>query len=417
MRLTGSPQLEKSARMPGHTDQWLLTVNTGSSSLKVALYQVGRGETRVLSVTAERIGDPTGHLRLTDARGATLIDQRGNLPHHGAALEAILAWLRDNRPELSLFAVGHRVVQGGSDYREPIRVTHELIAALQKLVPLAPDHLPQAIQTIQSAIRAFPNVPQVACFDTGFHRSMPRIAQIYPLPRCLCDEGVVRFGFHGLSYEYIVQELRTVAPTEANGRVLIAHLGNGASMAAVRGGVGIDTTMGFTPASGLMMGTRPGDLDPGVLLYLLTERRMKPAALNEMLNRQAGLLGVSGTSPDMRDLLERESADQHAAEAIALFCYQAKKYLGALVAALGGLDTLIFTGGIGEHAASVRLRICEGLEFLGIRLDPQRNATHAAVISRDGNLQADSSVTVRVMQTDEDLMIARHTRLLIEQSR
>jgi len=166
-----------------------------------------------------------------------------------------------------------------------------------------------------------------------------------------------------------------------------------------------------------MMGTRPGDLDPGVLLYLLTERRMKPAALNEMLNRKAGLLGVSGTSPDMRDLLERESADQHAAEAIALFCYQAKKYLGALVAALGGLDTLIFTGGIGEHAASVRLRICEGLEFLGIRLDPQRNATHAAVISRDGNLQADSSVTVRVMQTDEDLMIARHTRLLIEQSR
>ena len=188
-------------------------------------------------------------------------------------------------------------------------------------------------------------------------------------------------------------------------------------MAAVRGGVGIDTTMGFTPAGGLMMGTRPGDLDPGVLLYLLTERRMKPAALNELMNRQAGLLGVSGTSPDMRDLLERESADQHAAEAIALFCYQAKKYLGALVATLGGLDTLIFTGGIGEHAASVRQRICEGLECFGIRLDPQRNAAHATVISRDGNLQADSSVTVRVLQTDEDLMIARHTRLLIEQSR
>jgi acetate kinase len=228
---------------------------------------------------------------------------------------------------------------------------------------------------------------------------------------------VVRFGFHGLSYEYIMQELQTIAPGEADGRVLIAHLGNGASMAAVRGGVGIDTTMGFTPAGGLMMGTRPGDLDPGVLLYLLTERRMEPAALNELMNRQAGLLGVSGTSPDMRDLLERESADPHAAEAVALFCYQAKKHLGALVATLGGLDTLIFTGGIGEHAAPVRQRICEGLEFLGIRLDPQRNADQAAVISRDGNLEADSSVRVRVMQTDEDRMIARHTRELIEQNR
>lgn len=240
---------------------------------------------------------------------------------------------------------------------------------------------------------------------------MPRIAQIYPLPRRFADEGVVRYGFHGLSYEYIIQELRAVAPEEAEGRVLIAHLGNGASMAAVRGGIGFDTTMGFTPAGGLMMGTRPGDLDPGVLLYLLAERGMTPAAVNELVNRQAGLLGVSGTGADMRDLLERESTDRYAAEAVALFCYQAKKYLGALAAALGGLDTLVFTGGIGEHAASVRLRICEGLDFLGIRLDPRRNEARAAVISREG-----SWATVRVMQTDEDLMIARHTRELIEKS-
>ena len=279
-------------------------------------------------------------------------------------------------------------------------------------MPIAPDHLPQSIQAMQAAVKAYPNLPQVACFDTAFHRHMPRIAQLYPLPRHFADEGVIRYGFHGLSYEYIMQELRAMAPQEAEGRVLIAHLGNGASMAAVRGGIGIDTTMGFTPAGGLMMGTRTGDLDPGVLLYLLAERGMTPAALNELVNRQAGLLGVSGISADMRDLLERESADGHAAEAVALFCYQAKKYLGALAAVLGGLDTLVFTGGIGEHAASVRLRICEGLEFLGIRIDPRRNEAHAPVISREG-----SSATVRVMQTDEDLMIARHTRELMEQSR
>jgi acetate kinase len=396
--------------------QRILTINTGSSSLKIALYEVGREATRILSGAIERIGVPGDRLRVKDAHGATLLEQGSDLPDHGAALEAVLAWLRGHRPELNLSAVGHRVVQGGSHYREPRRVTAELIAILQGLVPIAPNHLPQAIQTMQVAVRAYPNLPQVACFDTAFQRHMPRIAQIYPLPRRLGDEGVVRYGFHGLSYEYIVQELRAIAPQEAEGRVLIAHLGNGASMAAVRGGIGIDTTMGFTPAGGLMMGTRAGDLDPGVLLYLLAERGMTPTALNELVNRQSGLLGVSGTSADMRDLLEGESTDGHAAEAVGLFCYQAKKYLGALAAALGGLDTLVFTGGIGEHAASVRRRICEGLEFLGIRLDPQRNDAHAAVISRDGNSQADGSVTVRVMQTDEDLMIARHTTELIKQT-
>jgi acetate kinase len=234
---------------------------------------------------------------------------------------------------------------------------------------------------------------------------------MYPLPRHLGDEGVVRYGFHGLSYESIIHQLRAVAPEEAEGRVIIAHLGNGASMAAVRGGISIDTTMGFTPAGGLMMGTRSGDLDPGVLLYLLVERGMTPALVNELVNRQSGLLGVSGVSADMRDLLARESADTSAAEAIALFCYQARKYLGALVAAQGGLDTLVFTGGIGEHAAAVRWRICEGLEFLGIRLEPRGNEAHTPVISRQG-----SAVIVRVMQTDEDLMIARHTKRVIGMS-
>ena len=333
-----------------------------------------------------------------------------NFSDHGAALEAVLAWLQRNRPDLSLNAVGHRVVHGGIHYSEPHRVTPELIATLRKLVPIAPGHLPQAIQAIQVTRRIYPDLAQVACFDTAFHRRMPRIAQICPLPRHLTDEGVIRYGFHGLSYEYVIQQLRSTAPEEAEGRIIIAHLGNGASMAALRGGISIDTTMSFTPAGGLMMGTRPGDLDPGILLYLLIERGMTPDALNELINRQAGLLGVSGISEDMHDLIEKESSDGHAAEAIALFCYQARKYLGALAVALGGLDTFVFTGGIGEHAAAIRLRICESLEFLGIRLDPRRNEAHAPVISREGSL-----VTVRVMKTDEDLMIARHTRDLINE--
>jgi acetate kinase len=379
--------------------QRIFTINTGSSSLKVAVYEGGQEETQVLSGAVERIGVSGSRLRLTDAHRVTLVDQGGDLPDHGTALEAVLAWLGEHRPDLTCDAVGHRVVHGGSHYSEPQRVTPELIAILQGLVPLAPDHLPQAVQAIQAAGRAYPDLPHVACFDTAFHRRMPRH---------LGDAGVVRYGFHGLSYESIIQQLRTVAPDEAEGRVIIAHLGNGASMAAVRGGISIDTTMGFTPAGGLMMGTRSGDLDPGVLVYLLVERGMTPTLLNELVNRRAGLLGVSGVSADMRDLLARESANAPAAEAIALFCYQARKYLGALVAALGGLDTLIFTGGIGEHAASVRLRICEDLAFLGIRLEPRGNEAHTPVISQEG-----SAVTVRVMQTDEDLMIARHTKRVL----
>jgi acetate kinase len=248
----------------------------------------------------------------------------------------------------------------------------------------------------------------VAAFDTTFHSRMPRVARLFALPRRLADEGVLRYGFHGLSYEYTIGELRALNPVAAAGRVVIAHLGNGSSMVAVRGGVGVDTTMGFTPTGGLVMGTRPGDLDPGVVLYLLEEKGLSPPEVGELINTQAGLLGVSATSADMRDLLNREANDSHAAEAVALFCYQAKKFLGALAAALGGLDTLVFTGGIGEHAATVRERICEGLEFLGLRLDGSRNVEHAPVVSRD-----DSPVTVRVIPTDEDLMIARHTRRLL----
>jgi acetate kinase len=397
--------------MFNQTVQRILTINTGSSSLKIALYELAGAETRIISGQVQRIGNPGGRLHLMDAHGATLLDQGTDFPDHAAALEEGLAWLQRHRPELSLDAVGHRVVPGHMHSREPQRVTPELIVILKGMIPMAPDHLPQTIAAMQVARKAYPDLPQVACFDTAFHRRMPRIAQMYPLPRHFTDKGLIRYGFHGLSYEYILQELRRVAPEEVGGRIIIAHLGNGASMAAVRGGIGIDTTMGFTPAGGLMMGSRAGDLDPGVLLYLLAERGMTPAALNVLVNQQAGLFGVSGISADMRDLLQKEATDSHAAEAVALFCYQAKKYLGALTAILSGLDTLIFTGGIGEHAAAIRLRIAEGLEFLGIRMDPRRNEAHAPVISRQG-----SPVTVRVMKTDEDLMIARHTRELIEKS-
>src|ERR687895_1718848 len=301
------------------------------------------------------------------------------------------------------------ICRGGDRHREPQRVTPGMIADLRALVPIDPNHLPQAIAAFEAVGRAYPAVPQVACFDTAFHSRMPRVARLYALPSRLAEEGIIRYGFHGLSYEYVMEELRRLDPEACDGRVVVAHLGNGASMAAVWGGVGVDTTMGFTPTGGLVMGTRSGDLDPSVPLFLLEERGLTPTEVSDLLNKQAGLLGVSGTSADMRDLLDREPDDRRAAEAIALFCYQAKKFLGALAAALGGLDALVFTGGIGEHSATVRVRVCEGLEFLGIRLDPDRNAAHSPVISSDA-----AEVTVRIVPTDEDLMVARHTRLLVE---
>ena len=414
-----------------NSGQQILTINTGSSSLKMtvsecALFEsavnarpatsdIEPDETRILTGVVERIGGSGCRLRLKDARGAMLIERESDAQDHGAALKEVLTGLASHNPSLKFQAIGHRVVHGGSQYRESQRVTPELITGLEQLIPIAPNHMPQAIQAIRGAGQAFPDLTQVVCFDTAFHRNMPRTAQIYALPRRFADAGVIRYGFHGLSYESIVRQLRTLAPQEATGRVIIAHLGNGASMAAVRDGIGIDTTMGFTPTGGLIMGTRLGDIDPGVLVYLLVERGMTPALLGDLVTRQSGLLGVSGSSSDMRDLTDRESVDPPAAEAVALFCYQARKHLGALIAVLGGLDTLVFTGGIGERAASIRRRICEGFEFLGIRLDPQRNDTHAPVISasRGDNPPEGNSITVRVMQTDEDLMIARHTRSLI----
>jgi len=393
-------------------DRHLLTVNTGSSSLKAALYRLGEKESeresRELFAEAERIGLPHSLLRFQDVRGDTFEEQRVELPDHAAALRALLDQLGVKGLDRDLVAVGHRVVHGGNRYRESQRITAEVLDYLRTLIPTDPDHMPQSLAAIEAISKAFPAVPQVACFDTAFHGRMPGVARIYALPRWVAQAGVVRYGFHGLSCEYVMERLRTADRASADGRIVIAHLGNGASMTAVRGGVGVDTTMGLTPTGGLVMGTRSGDLDPGVLIHLLQSRELDSVVLGDLVNRDAGLLGVSGTSADMRDLLACEEDDPRAAEAISLFCYQAKKFLGALAAVLGGLDTLVFTGGIGAHAAPVRWRICEGLGFLGIRLVPRRNAAHAPIISCD-----DNPVTVRVMTTNEDLMIARHTRRLI----
>ena len=388
----------------------LLTINTGSSSLKAAVYRDGEAVQLELDAEIRRIGLAGGSMHIADAHGATLLDRQVALPDHGSALQALLARLRENRSGEKLDAVGHRIVHGGSEYSESQLITDGLMATLERLIPIDPNHLPQAIDAIEVVRRAYPDTPQVACFDTAFHRHMPRVAQIYALPQRWEAEGVVRYGFHGLSYEYIMYELRTLDRAAAEGRVVIAHLGNGASMAAVHAGRSLDTTMGFTPTGGLVMGTRTGDLDPGVLLYLLQSQGMSADEVNDLVNRRSGLLGVSGISADMHDLLDREGDDPQAALAIDLFCYQARKFLASLAAALGGLDTLIFTAGIGEHSSPIRERICRNLEFLGIQLDPSRNREHAPIISRQG-----SPVTVRIMHTDEDLMIARHTVRLVQE--
>jgi acetate kinase len=389
----------------------ILTINSGSSSLKVAVYHMGQAETRVLSGNIERIGLRASLFDIKDAQGKTIIEEHRDLSDHDAALKTFFDWLQNHASGQDLDAVGHRVVHGGPKHKQPQLITPELLDALREAMPLAPDHLPHELKAIRWVGRSYPNLKQAACFDTSFHRHMPQLAQIYALPRHFQHEGLIRYGFHGLSYEYIMQELKAEAgPETANGRVIVAHLGNGASMAAVRGGMSVDTTMGFTPTGGLVMSTRSGDLDPGVLLYLLEEKRMRPGSVNDLLNEHAGLLGVSGTSSDMKDLLSEESDNAHAAQAVDLFCYQAKKFLGALAAALGGLDTLVFTGGIGENAPVIRWRICEGLEFLGIHLDASRNDAGARIISRE-----DSPTVVCVMKTDEELMIARHTYALISE--
>jgi acetate kinase len=390
-------------------DPSILTINGGSSSIKFALFEAGEPLRRILGGELERIGLPQTVLKVKGLNPSDNFSHPVTAADHAAAVGTLTDWIEEHSGRDALAAVGHRVVHGGPKYSEPQQVTAEMVEELHRLSPFDPEHLPLEIELIEAFRQRYPRLPQVACFDTAFHRTMPRVATLLPIPRRYEAAGVRRYGFHGLSYEFLMAELvRLGEPAATEGRVILAHLGNGASLAAVRDGKSIDTSMGFTPTAGLVMSSRSGDLDPGLVSYLARTEQMSAAQFQKMVNHESGLLGVSETSPDMRDLLDRETKDVRAAEAVALFCYQAKKWVGAFAAALGGLDTLVFAGGIGENAPPVRQRICDGLGCLGIELDRERNAKTAPVISSEAG-----RVKVRVIRTDEELMIARSaTRVL-----
>ena len=385
----------------------VLTINGGSSSIRFAVYEAGGAERRRLYGKIDRIGLSGTNMVANDLPGKPQVTFPLAASDHRTAVGSLLDWLESQPVFPSVKAAGHRVVQG-MKHSEPEKVTPKLLAELHRITAYDPDHLPREISLIEALQRRHPKLPQVACFDTAFHRTMPPVARLLPIPRRYAAKGVERYGFHGLSYAFLIEELARLDPEAVKGRVILAHLGSGASMAAVRHGKSIDTSMGFTPASGLVMSTRTGDLDPGLAYYLARTERMTAAGFQKMVNHESGLLGVSGSSSDLRDLCASEAVDVRAADAVELFCYQAKKWIGSFAAALGGLDTLVFSAGIGENAPLIRARICDGLDFLGIEIDRSRNARNAPVISPAG-----SRVKVRVIRTNEELMIARSvTRIL-----
>jgi acetate kinase len=387
----------------------VLIVNGGSSSIKFAVHDAEEPAKRTLSGKIDRIGLNGASLTYHD----TSRDRRGNCPLPDSSLDGAIAfllhWLEQQIAFDSIRAVGHRVVHG-MRHVQPMRITPALLEQLEHISSVDPDHLPGEIQLIRAVCDRYPKLAQVACFDTAFHADMPRVAKLLPVPRRFDTLGIQRYGFHGLSYAYLMEELARVAGAEAaTGKVILAHLGSGASLAAVEGGRSVDTSMGFTPAAGLPMGTRPGDLDPGAAWYMMRSENMTAAEFNHIINQESGLLGVSETSSDMRDLMERRASDVRAAEAVELFCYQVRKWVGAFAAVLGGLDTLVFAGGIGENTSEVRARVCDGLCFLGIELEQARNAANQPLISSDA-----SRVSVRVIRTDEELMIAREVRRFLD---
>jgi acetate kinase len=383
----------------------ILVLNAGSSSLKFSVFISAPDLTpRVAGILEELQGQARFHA--TDASGA-IVDEHawpeGEPPGHDGAIAYLLDWLQARLGSDRLSAIGHRVVHGGSDYAVPVRVTPTVLADLERLVPLAPLHQPHNLLPMRTLAARLPELPQVACFDTGFHRTQALLARMFALPRELTAAGIRRYGFHGLSYEYIASVLPQYDARAAAGRTIVLHLGNGASMCALREGKSVATTMGFTAADGLPMGTRTGSLDPGVLLYLMDAQGMDARAIETLIYKRSGLLGVSGVSSDMRELLQ--SKDAHAREAVALFCYRIGRELGSLAAALGGLDAIVFTAGIGEHAAPIRESVCRDAAWLGVTLDPAANAHHGPRISR-----SDSRVAAWIIATDEERMIAQHTR-------
>ena len=385
-------------------DPSILVINSGSSSVKFALFGDAGSSPRLWSGAIERIGMPAGSFHAVDGLGATVVDQTLAISDHSAALHLLMDQIDHNRTIGPLLAVGHRVVHGGAECDCPVIITANLEDKLRGLIPLAPLHQPSSLAGIAAVRGARPGLPQVACFDTAFHSSLPRIATLTALPRKFHDAGVRRYGFHGLSYEYVVTALREAGVNVDGERIVVAHLGNGASMCALKGGRSVETTMGFSTLAGLVMGTRCGDLDPGILLYLLIEKGMSHADLQKLLYEESGLLGISGSSRNMQDLLLRPQ-NMAAAEAVQFYVYQARLHLAALTAALGGLDRLVFTGGIGANAAPIRAGICATLEYLGITLDAGRNTRGDRTISAQGG-----HVTVEAFPTDEEQVIARHVR-------
>lgn len=380
----------------------VLSINSGSSSIKFALYDVSESLTLLLYGGLERIGTKEAKLNVNEVKTNQKSVTDVNVTDRDETINFLIDELEKKTEFVSIKAIGHRIVHG-MKHTEPERITPELLSELKSISAYSPEHLPQEIKLIEAFEKRHPALTQIACFDTSFHTTMPPVAKLIPIPRRFSEKGIHRYGFHGLSYSWIVEELKRLAGSDAaKGRLVLAHLGNGASLAAVKDEKSIDTSMGFTPASGLPMGTRTGDIDPGVAWYLIHTEKLNLDEFSQLINHQSGLLGISETSADMRELLKSQSSDSRAAEAIDLFCYQTKKWIGAYTAVLGGLDTLVFSGGIGEHAPEVRARICDGLQFLGIELDESKNLDHKDIISTDS-----SRVTVRVIKTNEEWMIAR----------
>ena len=393
--------------MPDLSSINVLALNVGSSSLKFSLFAFqGDEEKLMLSGKATRLGLDHGRFQLANGDGQTLIEQTTGRTDHSGALNLVVQQLSLHAPG-PIPVVGHRVVQGGPKHAGPERVTPKLIDELRQLIPLDPPHLPAALAGLAAMQRLYPEVIQVACFDTSFHRTLPAWAQQLPLPAHLTmDPTFVRYGFHGLSYEHLLSEVRRQwGDCTADGKIIMAHLGNGASMAALHQGRSVETTMGFSPASGLIMGSRTGDLDPGALIYLLNQGKVTVDGLSDLIYQHSGLEGISGYSSDMQDLLHDSASNPRAALAVEMFAYQARRHLGALVAVLDGLDLLIFSGGIGEHGARPRSLICQGLRHLGVILDETANAANAALISAPA-----SAIPVRIIPSNEELAIARHAR-------
>ena len=385
------------------TQEKILTINGGSSSIKFSFFAANPSLHLKLTGRIERIGTSDATLSVHEADGGDSFTRPIVAEDYQQSVAVLMDWIAQREQDSRLVAVGHRVVHGGPNYHQPQRLSAELMEELRRLTPFDPQHLPQEILLMDAFSRRFPHLRQIACFDTAFHHDLPRVARLLPIPRRYEAQGIRRYGFHGLSYEFLMEELiRTEGANCVGERIILAHLGNGASLAAVSNGKSIDTSMGFTPAAGVPMGTRSGDLDPGLFGYLADTEGMDAKRFNEMINFESGLLGISETSSDMRDLLQRETSDPRAAEAVALFCYQIRKWIGAFSAALCGLDTLVFAGGVGENAPIVRARICAGLGFLGIELDSLRNDGNAGLISTDS-----ARVSVRVIRTNEELVIAR----------